>query len=302
MFVMLFTPSILFRSEKEQAKRFKILIFTSTDDTLFPTRGEAVLRTWMDYANNKHPELNIHVVMALDEGSQYEERAKKEFPYMLVPKTSYGDLYIKIFHALASVYELYPDYDYYMKADDDLFINIDRLAKQFQESAHLMNPQENEWFGFNYNYMCWGGPGYLASRKGLEDIYPYLRTTCVDNYKQPEDVALANCNKDMYKDASNNTKEWVGCKRIPGTDGNQFAPLGEDAELWRNWDKDTHKTFHIDWQLPDQKDYSWDKFITVHPIKQEQNPVPNMDQLYAYSDMAGAFHRRLYRFYRLLKW
>lgn len=220
---------------------------------------------------------------------------------MLVPKTSYADLYIKIFHALALVYEQYPEYDYYMKADDDLFINIDRLAKQFQESAHLMNPQENEWFGFNYNYMCWGGPGYLASRKGLKDIYPYLRTTCVDKYKKAEDVALADCNKDMYKVATNDTKEWVGCKRIPGTDGSQFAPLGADVELWKNWNNNTQKTFHIDYQRPDQADYSWDKFITVHPIKQELNPVPNMDQLYAHSDMADSFHRRLRRFYRLFK-
>ncbi|KAF9372699.1 hypothetical protein CPB97_001065 [Podila verticillata] len=70
----------------------------------------------MNYANNKHPELNIRVVMALDQGSQYEERAKKEFPYMLVPKTSNGELYIKIFHALALVYEHYPGYDYHIKA------------------------------------------------------------------------------------------------------------------------------------------------------------------------------------------
>ncbi|KAF9371564.1 hypothetical protein CPC16_002993, partial [Podila verticillata] len=90
--------------------QFRILILTSTDDSLFPTRGEAVLQTWMNYANNKHSELNIRVGMALDQGSQYEERAKKEFPYMLVPKTSYGDQYIKIFHALASVYEKYSGY------------------------------------------------------------------------------------------------------------------------------------------------------------------------------------------------
>lgn len=35
---------------------------------------------------------------------------------MLVPKTSNGELYIKIFHALALVYEHYPGYDYHIKA------------------------------------------------------------------------------------------------------------------------------------------------------------------------------------------
>ena len=88
MLTMPITPSTLFPHEHDQ---LRILIFTSTDDSLFPTRGEAVLWTWMDYANNKHPELNIRVAMALDQGSQYEERAKKEFHYMLVSKTPYKE-------------------------------------------------------------------------------------------------------------------------------------------------------------------------------------------------------------------
>ncbi|KAG0334474.1 hypothetical protein BG004_000394 [Podila humilis] len=289
---------VLKRAHPTQQWPFRILIFTSTSDSLFPTRGEAVLRTWMDYANNKHPELNIRVVMALEENSQYKRRASKSFPHMFVPKTSYEDLYIKIFHALASVYEQYPTFDYYMKADDDIFINIDRLAKYFRDSAHLLDPhKKNEWFGYNYNYMCWGGPGYIFSRKALQDMHPYLRTTCVDKYQQAEDLAVTACAMDY------NGENWPGCTRIPGTDGSQFLHLyplnpaswegydnvtwpAEDREMWASWDTDTKRLFHLRLQRPDQANYSWDKLITAHPIKQEQNPEPDMDQLYARSGMA----------------
>ena len=100
-----------------------------------------------------------------------------------------------MFNTYKYVYKKYPDYDWYLKADDDTFIFMDNLRK-FLKNKNSSVPIN---FGRNWDILVKngyesGGAGYVLSReammrigKALDSNFNYCSNSGV------EDVDTARC-------------------------------------------------------------------------------------------------------------
>ncbi|XP_037082858.1 chondroitin sulfate synthase 1-like [Pollicipes pollicipes] len=113
----------------------------------------------------------------------------------------------KSFMMLKHMYENYIDkYEWFMRADDDVYIRMDRLRKflrginssqpMFIGQAGLGNTEEFGRLSLNSkdNY-CMGGPGIVMSRTTLALVYPHIRTCLANLYTTHEDVEIGRCVK-----------------------------------------------------------------------------------------------------------
>jgi hypothetical protein len=231
-----------------------ILIYIVTSDIYLNTRIKAINNTWKKYVDN-HPELGIKVIIV-----------SESYGNIPVPKTSYNDLYIKVFNTLSGVWETYNDYKYFMKADDDLFINVENLF------AYFYNKDGNdiEFLGFKdpYDKMCWGGPGYVLSNKALNMIYPYIQD-CINIFQNPEDIAVSQCLQYAYSKEYNNNI-FFGCQNI-----DNFININEQ-KIWNHWNESNY-IFSIPFS---NKNTSFNDIITLHPFKSEKEIYPTMEMYY----------------------
>ncbi|KAF9316683.1 Chondroitin sulfate synthase 1 [Podila horticola] len=253
----------------------KMLIYVLATASMLESRGKAVIETWMDYANNKHPELGIHVVLAYD-GKQ--NKALQGVPTFPVKPTDYDNVYKKVYESFETVWELYgQDYDYFMKADDDIFVHIDRVAATFK-NTEVFNPDLLEVFGYKdpTDFMCWGGPGYVLSRRTLKEIYPQL-SQCSKDFVQGEDISMAWCI--MRYTYNVHHKPWYGCKEVAyGGSVSSFGDIPfDDTVSWDLWNKPDQafaisRTRYSDWR--------YRNMLTLHPFKTETDQKPTMQEYY----------------------
>jgi glycoprotein-N-acetylgalactosamine 3-beta-galactosyltransferase len=109
---------------------------------------------------------------------------------------NYRSLTNKVFSSLKYISEKYPNFDWYLKADDDTFIFVDNL-KKFVENK---NSSDAVTYGYdvkhlsdNFTYHS-GGASYLLSNEALKLIGDSLRknyTYCSNT--GIEDVDVAKC-------------------------------------------------------------------------------------------------------------
>ncbi|KAF9979941.1 hypothetical protein BGZ75_009055 [Mortierella antarctica] len=253
----------------------KVLIYVLLTASNVETRGKAVIETWMDYANNKHPELGVHVVLAYD-GESTE--ATQRVPMFPVKSTGYGDLYEKVYESFATVWELYgKDYDYFMKADDDLFVHVDRLAAVVGNPA--LDPNTLQIHGYRDptgSDMCWGGPGYILSRQALKEIYPHLKR-CSDDFGREEDISMAWCFSRYEFNVHN--QPWRGCQSVV-YNGTWLTlvhiPLDE-SDHWALWNQPD-----VEFGIPytGVNEWKFRNLVTLHPFKSEVHHEPTMQQYY----------------------
>lgn len=96
------------------------------------------------------------------------------------------------------------DFDWFMRADDDLYVRGDRLEQLLRsldsDKAHLLgqaglgNTAEYGQLalGQQDNY-CMGGPGVVMSRETLRAVAPHLRSCLMEMLTTHEDVELGRC-------------------------------------------------------------------------------------------------------------
>ncbi|KAI8604196.1 hypothetical protein EDD21DRAFT_366963 [Dissophora ornata] len=251
-----------------------MLVVVLTTEKMFDTRGKAVRDTWMDYANNKHPELGVHVVMAYDGKPTKDTEGVPMIPTFT---TSYDDLYLKVIDVFETIRELYgDDYDYFMKADDDVFVHVDRLAARFSK-VEVYNPAKSQVFGFRGpgDFMCWGGPGYLMSRQALREIYPHM-VQCGKDFILPEDITIAWCF--MRHSFNHHKKIWLGCQPLENNDHTGFCHIPPpQKENWALWDQ-PDKEFEVEGTWI--KTWRFSTVLTMHAFKTELNTKPSMREYY----------------------
>lgn len=111
----------------------------------------------------------------------------------------------KSFLMLKYMFEHYGDsYEWFMRADDDVYIRGDRLAS-FLNSINSSWPQfigqagtgNKEEFGQLYlendENFCMGGPGVVFSRETLRRVAPNVRHCLKNLYSTHEDVEVGRC-------------------------------------------------------------------------------------------------------------
>lgn len=114
------------------------------------------------------------------------------------PASSYG-LTEKVHLALMHIYSKYPNYDWYLKADDDTFIFVDNLRKFLIDK----DPRNPVTYGYNFlkfipeGYHS-GGAGYVMSNEALIRLGRKLhedRTFCPS--QGVEDVEINTCLRNL---------------------------------------------------------------------------------------------------------
>ncbi len=101
----------------------------------------------------------------------------------------YRNLTYKVLLAFEDVYEMHPDFDWYLKADDDTFIFYDNLqdfvaTKQSTHPVHF--GYENKVMG---NFLS-GGPGYVLSHEAMKRLLLKWREMA-ETFKGEEDVDVS---------------------------------------------------------------------------------------------------------------
>lgn len=107
----------------------------------------------------------------------------------------YDKLTSKIYLSLKHVYKTYPDYDWYLKADDDTFIFIDNLRKFLSDKI----PSNPVTYGYDFKVIVnngyhSGGASYLLSKEAFNRIGSKLNENfdfCPNS--GTEDVDVAKC-------------------------------------------------------------------------------------------------------------
>jgi hypothetical protein len=183
---------------------------------------------------------------------------------LVIPDRGYDNLHQRVFEAFLHVStELVSatdntkrDYDWVMKADDDTYVRLPSLLARLKN----VNPEEEHYFGHPYGYdlgwkgkqyqsqghdgfnYCWGGPGYLLSRKLMTSLQPHWKTCITAMSKTnfmpgnkamsfggaPEDLLIGSC---IY---NHTTLDQQGCQLIPGTSLEQVFRHRENWQF-REW-------------------------------------------------------------------
>jgi hypothetical protein len=254
----------------------KLLIFVVSSEPYLTTRTIDVVNTWQRTANILEPELGIYVVISI------ESDIPKLYGIPMLDNISpsnYNDLYIKVFDSWKEVWDKYGyEFDYFMKADDDLFVKIRKLSHAFNNISY--DPNRIEYFGFyeNNGFMCWGGPGYILSRAAVRLIYPNIEY-CKKTFQTAEDISLSQCIDYSYKLIYN--KQFEGCKNIHGMNGTEFLSLSENDFNWKYWNN-PNEQFTLSW-TGNNKEWSFKDIITVHSTKPKDNKnitMQNLNQIY----------------------
>ncbi|ORX91553.1 hypothetical protein K493DRAFT_355495 [Basidiobolus meristosporus CBS 931.73] len=161
-------------------------IFVLTSSKTFYDRGRAVIDTWGRVAEER----GIPVYFA----SSVVPAEKYGFLTLDIPETDYEHIYQRTFLALEHFHKL-NHYDWIMKVDDDTYVNVDQLLKAITEE----DPNQLRLLGHMDSgpaapiHSCFGGPGYILSKKLLNAVGPYLAKCRHSASEGAEDVLLAEC-------------------------------------------------------------------------------------------------------------
>lgn len=173
-----------------------LLVGVMTAQKYVNTRAKAVYETWGKNTPGK-------ILFFSSENSRSDH-------VPLVPLPKIDDNYPpqkKSFAMLKYMHDNYiDDYEWFLRADDDLYIRTDRLQKLLQSvdsnkawfigQAGRGKPQEMGLLALqkNENY-CMGGPGIILSRETLKRIVPHIDDCLQHLYSTHEDVELGRCVK-----------------------------------------------------------------------------------------------------------
>ncbi|KAB7499534.1 Chondroitin sulfate synthase 1 [Armadillidium nasatum] len=143
-----------------------------------------------------------------DIGFFSSENSETEVDIPLIKLKGVDDVYPpqkKSFMMIKYMYDNFiNDYEYFMRADDDVYIRTDRLEK-FLKSVNSSKPHyigqagrgNQDEFGHlalsNKENFCMGGPGMIFSRETIKKMAPNIRS-CIKNLRSThEDVEIGRC-------------------------------------------------------------------------------------------------------------
>uniref|UniRef100_A0A3B3Z7P2 N-acetylgalactosaminide beta-1,3-galactosyltransferase n=1 Tax=Periophthalmus magnuspinnatus TaxID=409849 RepID=A0A3B3Z7P2_9GOBI len=162
-------------------QKVRVLCWVMTGPSNLEIRARHVRATWSRHCN-------LVVFMSSQEDN--------DFPTVgLGTKEGRDQLYWKTIRAFHYVHQHHSnDADWFLKADDDTFVNVDNL--RWLLSNHT--PKEPIYFGKRFKpytkqgYMS-GGAGYVLSKEALRRFVEGFRTKVCSHTTPVEDLALGQC-------------------------------------------------------------------------------------------------------------
>ncbi|CAF0818163.1 unnamed protein product [Brachionus calyciflorus] len=144
------------------------------------------------------PEYFLNISQSLDEDTSFIRKDKPlevSYPFNLFQPSnhtieSYHSLTSKMYKAYLDIYKIYPNYDWYLKADDDTYIFMDNLRDFLNEKKS----SDRVTYGFNLKKFQSGGAGYVLSKKTLSLFGEnMLKNGSFCRNTGSEDTDLASC-------------------------------------------------------------------------------------------------------------
>ncbi|XP_076801044.1 chondroitin sulfate synthase 1-like [Clavelina lepadiformis] len=200
-------PSFLLPKEKTPRsvhladRKHFIYVGVLTAQKYLSTRGRAIIDTWAYRVPGK-------VEFYVGEDVKNPDDGGKPLPLVQL-KTVKDDVYPpqkKSFLLLKNMYDNYLNsgYQWFMRADDDVYIKIEELEKFlrrlnssqpiFLGQTGLGNAEERGRLSLAHgdNY-CMGGPGMIFSREVVRRVGPHIQECVKKLYSWHEDVELSRC-------------------------------------------------------------------------------------------------------------
>ena len=189
----------LYNAPNETKNREFLYVGVVAAEHLLPTRAHAVHTTWGAHASK------LTFFSMLSPGNNYPEKAGLD----VVALPGVDDTYPpqkKVFMMLKYMHDNFiDDYDWFMRADDDVYLRVDKLMKflsrfNASEGLYIGQPgmgkkedlariklKEDEHY-------CMGGPGIIYSRGALKRLVPHIED-CMKNVvvSYNEDVEVGRC-------------------------------------------------------------------------------------------------------------
>jgi glycoprotein-N-acetylgalactosamine 3-beta-galactosyltransferase len=146
-------------------------IVLTTPANLQSGRAFAALNTWVWKCSN-YRFISVIPKEVITEQLKRNQTLVDEPLNLLQPDgleyEDYEELTLKVYNAFRDVYTQHGGYDFYMKADDDTFVNMDNL-KTFLSSK---DPNLAATYGYDFNFVIKngypaGGPGYILSKRAF---------------------------------------------------------------------------------------------------------------------------------------
>ncbi|CAF0748362.1 unnamed protein product [Didymodactylos carnosus] len=174
----------------------RVLCFVLTEQNGLSTRAKAVYSTWGKRCGKFLfiAKLNSSYRYTIYDNNDYVS-TNNELPIQYIPNLpdGYYQLNNKIRATLVFIYQYYPNYDWYLKADDDTFIIYENLIRFLHEIKS--NPSFLYGFRFREKYYVSGGAGYLLHKRALHLLGERLQDD--EFYKtcnvSMEDIMVGQC-------------------------------------------------------------------------------------------------------------
>ncbi len=191
---VLSSDDIISDSKNLNSPRIFCMIITTNEN--LNDRAKAVYESWANRCDNYAFTTilpNMHQYILYHLFTKLNILHPKEYTY-----ESYGNLTYKVLYSFKDIYIRQPDYDWYLKADDDTFVFIDNLRSFLKEK----NPNLPITYGYDLfmmtedgpDYYHSGGAGYLLSKESLSRLGSKISENT--NYCQNsgiEDVDIHKC-------------------------------------------------------------------------------------------------------------
>lgn len=189
----------LYQSANETKDREFLYVGVVAAEHLLPTRAHAVHSTWGAHASK------LTFFSKLSPDNNYPKEAGLD----VIALPGVDDTYPpqkKVFMMLKYMHDNFiDDYDWFMRADDDVYLRVDKLMKflsRFNASEGLyigqpgMGKKEDlERIKLREDeHYCMGGPGIIYSRGALKKMVPHIED-CMKNVvvSYNEDVEVGRC-------------------------------------------------------------------------------------------------------------
>lgn len=175
-----------------------LFVGVMTANRYLATRAAAVHNTWARRVPGR--------VMFYSSETSVRPAAVADLP--LVPLPTVDDSYPpqkKSFLMLQHMWDNYGgSYEWFMRADDDLYVRPDRLAALLRSvdsrkpvfigQAGRGNQEEFGLLSLEYDEnFCMGGPGVIMSRETLARVVPHIKHCLKNLFTTHEDVELGRC-------------------------------------------------------------------------------------------------------------
>ncbi|CAF3315494.1 unnamed protein product [Rotaria socialis] len=183
--------------------RARLFCFVLTNEENLESRGRAVYETWARRCGR------FVFVTRLNSSRNCENKTEKnlhglcEFPIeniTTLPDESYSHLSDKVRASLLYFNEYYPNYDWYLKADDDTYIIVENLLRFLISTIKRYPKPVLYGYRFGEDYVS-GGAGYVITREGLNLFSSHIKNDSI--YSQcnstMEDMMIGKCFEKVFQ-------------------------------------------------------------------------------------------------------